>query len=299
MPNWNEVLSEINAEYAKSQHAFDTVRRKYLAALGEHTQRNVIAYYSGWQSKPGLHGVEIRDEDKNGFMMAIHGMDCSKGLDLILHTPGGSISATQSIITYLHEKFGNNIRAIVPHMAMSGGTIMACACQSIIMARHSSIGPIDPQIRGIPAKGVLAEFERAYKEIIEEPAKEIVWRPILQQYTPTFLGHCQNAIDWSEQFARESLANNMFNNDPKKMQKINKIIKALTEYDVVKTHDRQINHIEAKKMGLKVILLEDDPDLQDILLTAHHCFIHTMSNTSALKIVENNMGAAFVKTVMV
>lgn len=299
MPNFGEVLAEISREQSRANQAFDIVRRKYLRQLHERTGRNVIAYYSGWQSRPGISGVEIRDEDKNGFMIAIHELDCSKGLDLILHTPGGSISATQSIVVYLREKFGRDIRAIIPHMAMSGGTIMACACKEIIMARHSSIGPIDPQINGIPAKGVLIEFERAYKEIKEDPTREVVWRPILARYTPTFLGNCQNAIDWSEEFAREQLASNMFFRDKNKDEKINHIIKALTEYTEVKAHDRQLNHKDALKAGLKILLLEDDQEFQDLVLTVHHCFAHTLSNTNSFKIIENHLGAAFVKQQLV
>ena len=210
MPNWKEVLNEISAERARANSAFDTVRRHYLQQLYEHTGRNVIAYYSGWQSKPGVSGTEIRDEDRNGFMMAVHELDPTKGLDLMIHTPGGSIAATQSIISYLREKFDKNIRAIVPHTAMSGGTIMACACKEILMARHSSVGPIDPQIRGVPANGVIREFQNAFDEICDDPRKEAVWRPILSQYTPAFLGQCVNAIKWSEDYTREQLTTNMF-----------------------------------------------------------------------------------------
>lgn len=80
-----------------------------------------------------------------------------------------------------------------------------------------------------------------------------------------------------------------------KAKKIDKIIAALTDYESVRTHERQIRHDEAKKIGLKVILLEDDDKLQDIVLTVHHCFMHTLSNTPAFKIIENHNGAAFVK----
>jgi len=255
----------------------------------------VIAYYSGWQSKGSIAGTEIRDEDRDGFMRALHGLDYSLGLDLIIHTPGGSIAATQSIIVYLREKFGRNIRAIVPHTAMSGGTIMACAARSIVMARHSSIGPIDPQIRGIPAKGVIEEFRRAYEEIKEDPARIAVWSPILSQYTPTFLGNCENAIRWSEEFSRQQLELNMFHDIDGKMEKIDRVIKALTEYGEVKLHERQIGYEEARTIGLKIELLEDNPTLQDLVLTVHHCFAHTLSNTNAFKIIENHEGAAFVK----
>ena len=136
MPNWNDILKEI-VDYQKknakdpnlARQAVDVVRRKYLAQLNQHTTRNVIAYYSGFLSKPEVSGLGINDEDKNGFMMAIHKMDRSKGLDLILHSPGGNIAAIQSIVNYLHKMFDNNIRAIIPQIAMSAGTMIACACR--------------------------------------------------------------------------------------------------------------------------------------------------------------------------
>ncbi|RYZ73593.1 MAG: S49 family peptidase [Proteobacteria bacterium] len=293
--NFGDILQEIQDEQLKAAQAFDTVRRRHLKALADHTGRNVIAYYSGWQAKGSVGGTEIRDEDRDGFMRCVHGLNCDLGLDFILHTPGGSIAATQSIIVYLREKFGRNIRAIVPHTAMSGGTIMACSAASIVMARHSSIGPIDPQIRGIPAKGVLDEFRKAFEEISAEPKKEAVWRPILSQYSPTFIGQCRNAIAWSEAFAREQLEECMFRGSPNKTKKIDKVIDALTEYDAVKLHERQIGYKEARDIGLKIDLLESDKDLQDLVLTAHHCFVHTLSNTNAIKIIENQTGGAFIK----
>jgi hypothetical protein len=298
VPNWGDVLTEIAAEQNRAVTAFDEIRRKYLKQLSDETGRNVIAYYSGWQQKVGIGGTEIRDEDRDGFMRAMHGLDYSKGLDLILHTPGGAIAATQAIITYLREKFVRDIRVIVPHTAMSGGTIMACSAKTIVMAKHSSIGPIDPQIRGVPAKGVIEEFRRAAEEITANPSRQAVWYPILSQYSPTFLGNCENAIKWSEDFARQQLSENMFHAEADKEQIIDKIINALTEYGEVKLHERQIGFREARDIGLKVELLEDNPAMQDLVLTVHHCYVHTLSNTAAYKIIENHDGAAFVKQQM-
>ena len=48
-------------------------------------------------------------------------------------------------------------------------------------------------------------------------------------------------------------------------------------------------------MGLKVSLIEDDQNLQDVVLTVHHCFMHTLMNTPSFKIIENHKGSAFVK----
>ncbi len=129
MPNWGQVLQEIQQEVARgafaTNAALNTIRQKYLLDLHKKTGRNIIAYYSGFLSKPEIRS-DINDEDKNGFMMAIHGLDRTKGLDLILHTPGGGIAATQSIMGYLQKMFRDDIRAVVPQIAMSAGTIKAC-----------------------------------------------------------------------------------------------------------------------------------------------------------------------------
>ena len=200
MPSWGEVLTEIQA--AGTTH--DLVRRKYLAQLHELTGRNVILYYSGWLQKAfltrqGVVGFEVNDSDKNAFMATIHNMDRSLGLDLLLHTPGGDTAATESIVDYLRSMFGRNIRAFVPQLALSAGTMIALASREIVMGKHSSLGPIDPQINGIPAHGVVEEFNRAIGEIKADPTRAVVWQPIIAKYTPTFIGECQKAIAWGEQ----------------------------------------------------------------------------------------------------
>ena len=97
MPNWNQVLEELKGY--KFTLAQDAIRRKYLKRLFEYTGRNIIAYYSGWLQKPDVGNSDINDDDKNGFMATIHGLDRIKGLDLILHTPGGDTAATESLYT--------------------------------------------------------------------------------------------------------------------------------------------------------------------------------------------------------
>ena len=299
MPNWQNILSEITERQfrARSQAHFavDEIRQKYVTELANYTERNVIIYYSGWQSKPGSLASSIIDDDRNGFMAAIHDLSYPDGLDLILHTPGGSVAATQSIIKYLREKFGKDLRVFIPHTAMSAGTIIACSAKKIFMSRHSSIGPIDPQLRGVSAKGVLQEIETAYSEITKDPSREVIWKYVLQKYTPTFIGDCKNAIKWSEEFCREMLLDNMFYEEKEKENIVDGIIKRLTDYDEVKLHERQIDYHEASDIGLKIDLVEDDQILQDKVLSVHHCCIHTLANTEAIKIIENHKGASYVK----
>ncbi len=134
MPNWSQVLGEIqnlaNGLAVGGKSAPDTIRRKYLEALQQKRQRNVIAYYSGFLSKPDAALLDINDEDKNGFMMAVHGLDKTRGLDLLIHTPGGSVAATESVVNYLRKMFKEDIVAIIPQIAMSAGTMLACSCKN-------------------------------------------------------------------------------------------------------------------------------------------------------------------------
>lgn len=298
MPNWNEVLSQIqkvsSTAEAAAKGAVDFVRRDYLQKLHQHTGRNVIAYYSGFLSKPEIQS-EINDEDKNGFMMAVHRLERDKGLDLILHTPGGSIAATQSIVNYLHRMFRSDIRAVVPQIAMSAGTMIACSCREILMTKHSNLGPIDPHLRGVPAYGVITEFRRACREIKKDASRIPVWNSIIGQYRPTFLSQCENAIKRSNEFVSEQLESVMFARSKDAKRKAIAVVRRLTDYRGNKAHDRHIHIEECKQMGLRVIEVEEDQTLQDLLLTVHHCYMHSLMNTASFKMIENHLGVAFVK----
>lgn len=292
MPNWNQILDEIRA--AGSMH--DVIRRRYLAKVHEVTRRNVIIYYSGWLQKGGVPGVDINDEDKNGFMTVVHGMDKNLGLDLILHTPGGEIAATESLVDYLRSVFGTDIRAIVPQLAMSGGTVVACACREIVMGKQSSLGPIDPQFAGIPAHGIVEEFNRAKKEVREDTATIPIWQPIIAKYSPALIGECEKALAWSEEMTRELLRTCMFQGDDRDCNPIiEQIVTELGDHALTKSHARHLSAQRCQEIGLKIVDLEQDQMLQDAVLSLHHTCMLTFSSTTAVKIIENHKGTAFIK----
>ncbi|UCD55710.1 MAG: hypothetical protein JSV93_02675 [Candidatus Omnitrophota bacterium] len=81
--------------------------------------------------------------------------------------------------------------------------------------------------------------------------------------------------------------------DPDKI--IKKIVEKLSSHKETSSHARHIPANTCKDIGLKVTLLEDlDKDLQDLVLTIHHAFMHTFTNTVAIKITENHKGVAMV-----
>jgi membrane-bound ClpP family serine protease len=310
MPNWHDVFIEINTFAAQSAqaaaqlaaqqaNAVHVVRHKYLDLLHKHTGRNIIAYYSGWLSKPNIDLAQITDEDKNGFMTTVHKLDRKLGLDLILHTPGGGVAATQSIMNYLHKMFETDIRAFVPQIAMSAGTVMACCCKEIWMGKQSNLGPTDPQLRGIPCHGVVEEFRRAVAAIRRNRAQIVIWQQIIGQYRPTFLGQCEKTLRWSKEFVAQELEKGMFAGLPDRKRRAQKVANDLSNYPRNKTHERHFDSDECLKMGLDIKSLESDETLQDLVLTVHHCYMHTLMNSPAFKMIENHKGVGISKNVPV
>jgi ClpP class serine protease len=256
MPTWNDILADINA--AGSTH--DVVRRRYLRKLANLTKRNIILYYSGWLQKVDMFRQQqfdflLNDADKNGLMAVVHEMDRSKGLDLILHTPGGDMAATESLIQYLRTMFGANIRAFIPQIAMSGGTMIALAAREIVMGKHSNLGPIDPQIGGVAAHAIKEEIERAIKEVTAAPVTAPIWQIIVSKYGAAQFGESAKVIAWADQMCGELLRTGMFDGDPDAVAKTDRILTELGDHAITKSHARHISVDQALAMGLKVTRL--------------------------------------------
>ncbi len=297
MPNWKEVLEEIQVEVGKGvPNALDVIRRKYLLEIYKKTGRNLIAYYSGWLQRGNAIDVIVNDKDKNAFMVNIHKLDRTKGLDLILHTPGGDLAATESIVDYLNQMFGNDVRAIIPQISMSAGTMIALSSKEIMMGKQSNLGPIDPQMGGVACQAVLDEFEKAKADIKTNPQAAPLWQVIIGKYHPTFLGACQNSIDWSEKLAFDWLKRNMCNGDEAKTKKI---LKEFSDHKTNKSHARHISKEKCREIGVSILDMENDNVLQDLILTVHHSFMHTFAHSTATKIVENHLGVAYIESLPV
>lgn len=297
MASWNEILDRFG--HMPSQ--YDLVRREYLKQLSDYTGRNTILYYSAWLQKSlmnnGTFDFGINDNDKTGFMTCIYQLDKTKGLDLILHTPGGDISATESLVVYLKSIFGKDIRVIIPQMAMSAGTMISCCAKEVIMGKHSNLGPIDPQYGMYRAHGIIEEFENIKQEHVNNPLGTQVWGPILSKYTPTLVGECQKVIDWSNGLVKQWLIENMFEGVINAEDKANSVVESIGSHALTKSHSRHLHIDYLRNIGLNITSLEDDSELQDKVLSIHHSTMITISSTKAAKIIENQNGVSFINTI--
>jgi ClpP class serine protease len=89
-------------------------------------------------------------DDAESVLRAIRETPSGRPIEIILHTPGGMVIAARQIATALADHDAQVV-AVVPHYAMSGGTLIALACDEIVLDAHAALGPVDPQIDQTPA----------------------------------------------------------------------------------------------------------------------------------------------------
>lgn len=296
MPNREDMAKEISTLKATGQ---DIVRRRYIKELSDYTKRDTVIYFSGYHIPRSISIppaiMSLNPQDIQGFMAALHGLT-GKSLDLILHSPGGSLEVADQIVQYLRSKY-EHIRAIVPQNAMSAATMIACACDEIVLGKHSAIGPIDPQIQlpgvggvmmSVPAHTIIKDFEQAKAEIIANPLLANLWVPKLSSMPVGFLNFCDQTIQLAKIKVETWLSQYMFKGANDALAK--KIADFLGKFDEHKTHGRPIGYDVAKDAGLVVTRLEDDQELQEKALSVFHATMVTFEVTDCLKIIENQKG---------
>lgn len=301
MPSWKEFVEQLEGLPDSRATFFRQELEKYLNKISERRKgRNVIFYASAFLQKPQAPQthLQITHEDLNGFMSTLYGMDWTKGLTLLLHTPGGLPNAAQSIVEYLHQKFGY-IEVIVPVMAMSAGTMISLAANRIIMGRQSQLGPIDPQMqihgRFVSAQSIVDQFEEAKKQVKEDPTVAPVWFPILQSIGPALLKEAENAVNYSKSIVKDWLLTRMFAEASDKEQRAQKVAEFFGNTSVHLSHGRRIGKEEARSNGVIVEDLESDQELQDYVLSAYHLITILFEKSPATKIIQSNHNRQWIK----
>lgn len=315
MSSWGELQRALNQ--VKPESRAEWLSDQLTAALrdvaGLRQNRNVILWGSAFLQKPIFPGpfISISGEDLNGFMSVIHGMDCSRGLTLIIHTPGGEMGAAETIVSYLRAKFEHNFEVIVPTFAMSAGTMVSLASERIVMGRQSQLGPIDPQLgangRTVSAGAIVAQYEQAVIDVVGNPADGTpgnldmahIWAPMLAALGPALLTEARHALGYGERMVSGWLATGMFRGQGDADTKASEVARYFADAAQHKYHGRRIDRDEARSKGLVIEDLEDSQVLQDAVLTAYHVMTILMDNTAIVKVLTSDSGSLWLKNVQV
>ncbi|MBX5436637.1 MAG: ATP-dependent Clp protease proteolytic subunit [Alicyclobacillaceae bacterium] len=116
-------------------------------------------------------GIPLRNyisvEDSEQVLRAIRLTPDTMPIDLVLHTPGGLVLAAEQIAMALH-RHPAKVTVLVPHYAMSGGTMIALAADEIMLDEHAVLGPVDPQLGQYPAASIVAAVEQKPPEQVKD-----------------------------------------------------------------------------------------------------------------------------------
>jgi Serine dehydrogenase proteinase len=303
MPSWSNLAQALEALPIDQRGPFVTNgARQALSQIASITGRNAIVYASSWLQKPQVPGIysAINHEDVNGFMTCLHGMDCTSGLTLILHTPGGLGEAAETIVDYLWSKFAF-VEAIIPTYAMSAGTMIALASHQIIMGRQSQLGPTDPQLlmndRQFSAHSIVDQFDEAKREITADPRLAMAWAPVLQPFGPALLQEARKAVDYGRGLVERWLAGRMFAGRADPSGEGTRVARFFSGSQHG-SHGHRIGRVEARAQGVEVRDLETHlARLQDEVLTLYHYLTVIFENGPAAKLMLSTNGSIWIKNV--
>jgi len=244
--------------------------------------------------QPFLPPISIDLEDVDGFIDLVDSVaaDASK-IDVLLHSPGGSPEATERIVGILRVRF-KNVNFLIPHSAYSAATMLALSGDEIILQSNASLGPIDPQINGIPARALKRGFENAKRALKEEGPESLpAYVPLLEKYTLEQLEICEDYEVLSKELVTEWLSTYMFKGDNSKQGIIEEAVKFFSDYDTHRTHSRALTYEKLKHLNLNIKLA--DPNLRPLLREAHILLDGFFNVTPFIKIFENNTGLSWGK----
>jgi len=213
------------------QRIVAAARRRTLEKISRQREVTVITLIHR-QETISLLGIplmrHIDIDDAESVLRAIRETPAGRPIEIVLHTPGGLVLAARQIAAALADHDGK-VTAVVPHYAMSGGTMIALAADEILIDTHAALGPIDPQLGQYPAASLVAVAEMPGQHKDETLLMADVGRKALHQV---------------EMFARGLLERNM---EPVKAREVARILSA-----GLWTHDHPLLPPELASLGLPI-----------------------------------------------
>ncbi len=240
------VLIQPWLSYTRLQQARLNVIKKMEAKYGWrvitmiHRQERI-----GFLGIPIYRFIDI--EDSEAVLRAIRTTPPDKPIALILHTPGGLVLAASQIARALKAHPAKKI-VIVPHYAMSGGTLIALAADEILMDPHAVLGPLDPQLAIEP--GFTVPAPSILRVVREKGAKNADDKTLIAADI------AEKAMREMQEFIVELLRDKMG------LEKAREIARILTEGRW--THDYPITVEKARELGLPV-KTEVPPEVYELM----------------------------------
>lgn len=288
-PVVKRVMSEISQGPETRRHLFEKIE--------DLLNKPVIAFFTSFN-----HNVVIDDADADMIDGMLQPLDLSKGLAVIISSPGGSGEAAERIINILRSYSGTGeFIAIVPGKAKSAATMICLGASKILMCSASELGPVDPQIRIADEKGqwyvsafhIVDTYDTLFSEATKTKGN---LQPFLQQlgnYNASIIAHLRSAIELSKDISVKALQSGMMSG--KDEIQIEESIKLFLTPDNTKTHGRPIFKDAAREIGLSI---EDIDHKSELWKNIYELYLRLKyySDGPVCKIIESKEANFFVQS---
>lgn len=287
LPSTYQAISEYFEKQPKGQANPFPLRRETFKRIEAATGRPLICYAT--KTKQVAQGVPsyVDDGDLTGFGDLIAAVD-GEALDVFVVSNGGSAEAAERIVRLLRSRF-TSLRFLVPSNAYSAATLMCFSGDEIVMTALGTLGPIDPQINGIPARAILRAFENLESRLKDEgPRALTAYMPLISKYDLHVLEICKSAAELSEELAKAWLSAYMFKCGPED-QPVKVVVDFFKSYDVHKSHGRSIDRARAREQGLAKVV-DADAKLAPLLQSLTNQYDLLFDKTAFFKMYEDSRG---------
>lgn len=293
--DWNDFIaaSQQSGQKMTGKDLF-ALRKACYEEIEKYRERPLLIYATKFlegapQGAPNF--IDLSDVD--GFTDLINSVKGNDSVDVLLHSPGGRPDATERLVGLLRGKF-KEVNFLIPHSAYSAATMLALSGNRIILHSSATLGPIDPQINGIPVRSIKRGFEKIKEKIAKEGPETLpAYIPLIEKYSIDLLELCEDAEKLSKELVSAWLKKYMFKGEKNVGRKITKAVKYLTDYDKHLMHSRPLPLEKLTEFGLRIELADDT--LHDLLWEAYIMIKGFFSVTPFVKLYENAHGVSWGK----
>lgn len=264
------------------------LRRETFHRIEQITGRPLICYVIKTHNVPQGVPAYIDDNDLVGFTDLIQSVTGDQ-VDVFIVSNGGSAEAAERIVRMLRERF-KSVRFIVPGNAYSAATLICFSGDEIVLAAGATLGPIDPQINGIPARAILRAFESLEARLkAEGPGALTAYMPLLSKYDLHLLEICKSAEELSKELAQAWLSSYLLKTTSDNPRVV-AAVKFFSDYDIHKSHGRSIDRQKARELLGKVVDAESDPLFGELIRSLYNQYELWFDQSGFFKMFEDSRG---------
>ncbi|MEQ8473633.1 MAG: hypothetical protein RIC35_20715 [Marinoscillum sp.] len=288
--DWNNFIAQ-NQQGLTGDYLLN-LRVECYKEIEKIRKRPLLIYASRFIGTPPGTPSSIDLSDIDGFTDLVSSYNDHDSVDVLIHSPGGQPDATERIVNILRNNF-SNVHFIIPHSAYSAATMLALSGNSITLHPSATMGPIDPQINGTPARSIKRGFEKV-RDIIKEEGPEALpaYIPLIEKYSLDLLEICEDSEKLSKELVTTWLCEYMFEGK-KTAEDVEETVNFFSDYDRHLLHSRPLVFKKIKDFGLNLSLAEGE--LQYLIWEAYVMINGFFNMTAFVKLFENTKGVTWGK----